>query len=86
LAYLDSNEAGEEENEEINMPELLAYRNFIFKNPAYGWLLVSLRREFLLAPVELNSMEAIRRGIVYPLPTSHKISRKQSAEAYKITF
>jgi hypothetical protein len=87
LIYPDSNKgAEEEENEEINTPELLAYRDFIFQNPAYEWLLASLRRELLLAPAEPNSMEAIRREIIYSLPTSHRVSSKQPAEAYKITF
>jgi hypothetical protein len=74
------------EDGEANMPELLAYRDFIYKSPAYEWLLASLRREFLLAPVEPNSMEAIRRKIIHFLPSSHKVSRKKSAEAYKMTF
>jgi hypothetical protein len=72
--------------EEAYMPELPAYRDFISKAPAYEWLLASLRREILLSPVEPNSMEAIRRKIIHYLPSSHKVSRKKSAEAYKITF
>jgi hypothetical protein len=79
-------EADEEENEEINKPEHLAYRDFIFKAPAYEWLLASLRREFHLASAEPNSMNTIRRKIIYSLPSSHKVSRKKSAEAYKMTF
>ncbi|KAI9764589.1 MAG: hypothetical protein M1840_008318 [Geoglossum simile] len=79
-------EAGEGVYEETNMPELSAYRDFIFKAPAYEWLLASLRREFLLSPAEPNSMEDIRRQIICSLPSSHKVSRKKSAEAYRMTF
>lgn len=78
--------ADEEENEETYMPEHLAYRDFIFKAPAYEWLLANLRREFHLCPAEPNSMDAIRRKILSSLPSSHKVSRKKSAEAYKMTF
>jgi hypothetical protein len=87
LMNLDSNEEAKEEgNEETNMPGLSAYRDFIFKAPAYEWLIASLRRECLLTLAELNSMEAIRREIISSLPSSHEVSRKKSAEAYKMTF
>ncbi len=39
-----------------------------------------------MAPAELNYMEAIRREIIKSLPSSHKVSRKKSAETYKMTF
>jgi hypothetical protein len=82
------NEEGEkeEQNEESNMPKLLAYRNFILNSPAYEWLLASLRRETLLAQADSNTMLAIRQEIINSLPSSHKVSRKRPAEAYKITF
>lgn len=80
------NEEAEEENEEIHTLELLAYRDFIFKSSAYEWLLASLRREILLTPAEPNCMDTIRRKIIESLPKFHKFSRKQSTEAYKITF
>jgi hypothetical protein len=87
LMSQDSNEeAEEEEKEEAIMPELLTYRDFISKTPAYEWLLASLHRESLMAPAEPNSMGTIRRKIIYSLPSSHKISRKKSAETYKVTF
>ena len=76
----------QESDEEAEEEELLAYRDFIFKAPTYEWLLASLRREFNLAPAEPNFMEAIRRTIINSLPSSHKVSRKKSAEAYKMTF
>lgn len=78
--------AGDVGDEEIKMPELSAYRDFILTAPAYEWLLSRLRREFLLAPAEPNHMEAIRREIIKSLPSSHKLSRQKSAEAYKMTF
>ncbi|KAF3404922.1 hypothetical protein DPV78_003397 [Talaromyces pinophilus] len=78
--------AEQEENEEAIMPQLLEYKGFIFKAPAYKWLLASIRREFLLASAEPNVMESIRKTIVTSLPSSHKISRKTSSAAYKVTF
>jgi hypothetical protein len=84
----DSN--GEVEDRHANTkPEssqLAAYRDFIFSSPAYVWLLASLQKEFILDPAEPNAMESIRRKILNFLPTSHKISRKKSAEVYKTTF
>jgi hypothetical protein len=77
---------GEEENEEINMPGLHAYRDFILNSPAYEWLLANLRRETLLAQADPNSMLAIKREIINSLPSSHRVSRKRPAEAYKVTF
>jgi hypothetical protein len=73
----------QDSNEEAKDP---AYRDFIFKAPAYEWLIANLRKECFLAPAEPNSMEAIRRKIIYSLPSSHEVSRKKLAEAYKITF
>jgi hypothetical protein len=78
--------AEQEENEEAIMPQLLEYKGFIFEAPAYKWLLASIRREFLLTPAEPNVMGSIRKAIVTSLPSSHKISRKTSAAAYKVTF
>src|SRR5436309_1315620 len=78
LVNQDSNEEVEEgESEEVIMPQLLAYRDFISKSPAYEWLLASLRKEFLLAPAEPNSMEAIRQEIIKSLPSSHIVSRRK---------
>ncbi|KAH8803460.1 hypothetical protein F5884DRAFT_712243 [Xylogone sp. PMI_703] len=79
-------EAEEEQNEEMNTLQLFSYRDFICKAPAYEWLLASLHRELLLTPAEPNHMEAIKQAIIKTIPSSHKISRKKSAEAYKIIF
>jgi hypothetical protein len=78
--------ADEEVDGEINKPEYLAYRDFIFKTPAYEWLLTNLRRELHLAPAEPSSMDSIRRKIINSLPSSHKVSKKKSADAYQMTF
>lgn len=86
LIIKDPDEELEEEEQESAMPELYAYQDFIFKSPAYEWLLATLRKEFLLAPAKPNSMEAIRREILHSLPSSHKVSRKKSPQAYKVAF
>jgi hypothetical protein len=79
-------EEEQEEQEESAIPELHAYQDFISKSPAYEWLLATLRKEFLLAPAEPNSMEAVRREILHSLPSSHKVSRKKPPQACKVTF
>ena len=81
-----NDEADEEETGEINKPEHRVYRDLIFQVPAYEWLLTTLRREFRLTPAEPNIMEIIRREIIHSLPSSHKVSRKRPAEAYKVVF
>jgi hypothetical protein len=77
-----------EDNTE-EMPKFHVYRDLMFKNPAYEWLVACLRREFYLAPAEPNSMEVIREKILSCLlstKTTHRISRKRSPEPYKVTF
>ncbi|RYP58420.1 hypothetical protein DL769_008959 [Monosporascus sp. CRB-8-3] len=86
LMNQDSNEGDEKDNQEASTTQLRAYRDFIFNSPPYEWLLASLRKEILLAPAEPNSLEAIRREIIKSLPSSHVVSRKKPAEAYKMTF
>lgn len=76
----------EEEHEEIDTPQLLAYRDFVFKASAYEWLLASLHKEYLLIPTEPNSMEAIRHKIISFLPSAHKVSRRKSPDVCKIIF
>ncbi|RYP19648.1 hypothetical protein DL765_003241 [Monosporascus sp. GIB2] len=87
LMNQDFNEEGDEkDNQEASTPQLRAYRDFIFNSPAYEWLLASLRKEILLAPAQPNSLEAIRREIIKSLPSSHIVSRRKPAEAYRMTF
>jgi hypothetical protein len=81
LMYADA-----DEDEEADMPELLAYRDFISEVPAYKWLLANVHREILLASAEPNLMDAVRRKILHFLPSSHKVSRKTSVEAYKVVY
>ena len=52
-------------DEETYLPEILAYRDLIFKSPSYSWLYERLRNEFRLTPTEPNSMECIRRNIIH---------------------
>ncbi|KAK6497564.1 hypothetical protein TWF481_011971 [Arthrobotrys musiformis] len=62
------------------------YRNFLSKAPAFEWLVGSLRREILLNPTEPNSMETIQKAIIKSLPSSRKISKTRSAEAFSVVF
>ncbi|KAK6535580.1 hypothetical protein TWF694_002035 [Orbilia ellipsospora] len=74
-----------DENEAENFESLL-YRDLIFNAPAFEWLLESVRREFLLASTEPNCMESIKNRIIEALPSSHKVSKHRSAEAFKAIF
>lgn len=75
-----------EQDEESDMPELSVYQSFISNIASYEWLLSSLRRELFLAPAKPNIMEAIRNKILTSLPSSHRLSRRLSAEAYTVTY
>jgi hypothetical protein len=77
---------GKENGEETTPAQFLAYKNFIFKTPAYEWLLSRLLREFLLVPAEPNHMDFIRQEIVKALPPSRRVSRKTSADVYTMLF
>lgn len=83
----DHPDQDEEEDGETNAFDLSAHRDLISASPAYRWLLVTLRRESLLA-VEFsnNAMEDIRQTILSSLKVSQKISRSRSAEAFRATF
>ena len=87
LMNQNSDEEVEEFDDEITQrPQLDQYRDFIFNTPAYEWLIGSLRRECLLDPATPNSMATIRQMIISSLYSSHRISRRRSSEAYKVTF
>lgn len=75
-----------EQDEESNMPELSAYKSFISNVASYEWLLSSLRRELFLAPAKPNIMKTIREKIITSMPSSHRLSRRSSAEAYIVTY
>ncbi|KAK6507678.1 hypothetical protein TWF481_006101 [Arthrobotrys musiformis] len=65
---------------------LLAYRDLIFKNPAFEWLVATLRRDFRLVATEPYCMDIIGKKIMESLPSSHRISKTRSAEAFSVTF
>lgn len=73
-------------NEDIDFPELAEYRDFISSNPAYKWLVESIRREFYLTQAEPNLQDAIRQKIMDSLPSSQTVSRRHSPETYKVIF
>ncbi|KAF3182049.1 hypothetical protein TWF225_006544 [Orbilia oligospora] len=75
-----------DDGQEINVPQLPAYRDFIFKVAAYEWLLGRLSRELFLTPARPNIMDKIRETIAQKLPSNHRISRSQSAETFKVIF
>ncbi|KAF3905765.1 hypothetical protein AA313_de0203376 [Arthrobotrys entomopaga] len=77
----------EDEDEDLELDQsTLAYRDFIFKTPAFEWLVASLRRDVLLETTEPNSMETIRKEIIRSLPSSRRVSKMKSAEAFKVIY
>jgi hypothetical protein len=78
-----SMENQQDEDSASDMPD---YHTYVVQDPAYQWLLGSLRRELYLTPAEPNTMEAIRQKIIDSLPTSYKISRNRPAEVHQITL
>lgn len=73
-------------NDDPEIPELLLYRELISKSLAYKWLLARLDVELTLARAESSTMRTIRECVRGSLPSSHKVSRKSSAEAFQATF
>lgn len=76
-------EANDDENEQIDKPEGLALWDYIFKAPAFNWLLATFCREFHLVSYSMNP---IGQKIVQFLLFSQKIKREKSELAYSMTF
>ncbi|KAL6233112.1 hypothetical protein BDW75DRAFT_252188 [Aspergillus navahoensis] len=68
------------------MPELQEYRECIFGNPAYNWLLSDLQKHCLLAPSSPDMMAEIGRAIMQYLPSQVRFSRRESPRPYKMTY
>ncbi|EPS42448.1 hypothetical protein H072_3564 [Dactylellina haptotyla CBS 200.50] len=62
------------------------YRQFLSKTPAFEWLIGSLRRETVLSPTKPNSMDSIKNRIVRFLPSSTKVSKRESSETFRMVF
>ena len=78
-----------DDDEKINPVKASMFRNKIFENPSYQWLLASLRTELLLVPTEPNSMQPVRQKVIEYFELSRdsrKISKSKQAESYKMTF
>ncbi|KAJ6260647.1 hypothetical protein Dda_4874 [Drechslerella dactyloides] len=77
-------DSDEEMDETANTPQLPVYRDFIFNSPEYEWLLGTLQRKLLPGQAEPNFMEIIRQDIVKSFPSSHKVSKNNPAEAFRM--
>ncbi|KAK6502518.1 hypothetical protein TWF506_003099 [Arthrobotrys conoides] len=90
LPHQDSIVEEQTEGEAVQEEEVdhlaLLYRDFIFKTPAFEWLVGILRRDVLLTPAEPNYMETIRKTIIESLPSSRRISKHKSAETFRVIF
>lgn len=79
-------ELSDAEGDNADMPDVLAYRDLVSKTTSYEWLISAFRREITLTPTEPNCMESIRGKIMDSLPRHSRLSRKRSAEAFRMTF
>jgi len=74
---------------DIDLPVLNSYREFIIRTAAYEWLIWAVRRELELVSSVPNSMESIASQIrqkVFSLPSFRSISRNASPQECKIMF
>ena len=80
----------EPSEEAVDEPELSydpsLYRDFITKSPAFSWLVTSLQREATLTRATPDVMETIRDSVLSILPSTHKVSRRESSVEYKIVL
>ncbi|CAH0044839.1 unnamed protein product [Clonostachys solani] len=86
--YLSDLEESDEsdEGEDVTESWIQEYREFIFKTPAFKWLLARLRNEIRLVPMKPHTMETIGKEIMSALPPSRVISKKMSSQSYSATF
>lgn len=79
-------DGGEEEGEEEELPEISAYRKLIKESGAYSWLLSQLRCKILLSTPEPNIGANIRDVIFSASPLPQRISRRRAPETYQASF
>lgn len=79
---------GDEETEDKTASDsrLFAYREFIPRTEAYGWLLTRLLREYRLAPTEPETIRVIRGAVLSSLQSDYRISRKKSSQSFTVIF
>jgi hypothetical protein len=72
--------------DEPDLPELIAYREILTKDPAYEWLVSRIRAERVLEVPEPNVANGIRDRILAKIGQPTRISRKASQDVHKIEF
>ncbi|KAF3398983.1 hypothetical protein DPV78_006688 [Talaromyces pinophilus] len=68
------------------MPELKKYRECIFGNPAYEWLLRDLQKHCDLVPSSPDLSSEIRKAILQALPLQTIFTRQEPSKSYKMTY
>lgn len=63
-----------------------AYVDFILESPAYRWLLAKFSQRISLLARDTKSMDAIKNSVLKLLPPALSMSRKDSAQAFRLTF
>jgi hypothetical protein len=83
----ESDVESEGEDDEVDDEDVSgAYREIIINSPAYSWLIANLQRETLLTRANPDFLKELEDRVLSALPTSHRVSRRISSQAYKATF
>ncbi|PCG96133.1 Nucleoside phosphorylase [Penicillium occitanis (nom. inval.)] len=80
--------SGAETDEAVGpvMPELKKYRECIFGDPAYEWLLRDLQKHCDLVPSSPDLSSEIRKAILQALPSQTTFTRQEPSNLYKMTY
>lgn len=80
--------SGAKANEALGpvMPEMKTYRECIFGNPAYEWLLKDLQKHCDLVPSSPDLSSEIRKAILQALPSQTTLTRQEPSNSYKMTY
>lgn len=74
----------EDQEDDDDIPDLIVYRKIVLGAPAFKTLVATLQRECLLVTPELDFMREIGQKLLECLPLSPRISRRRSAESFKV--
>ncbi|KAL4928351.1 uncharacterized protein BDV17DRAFT_264801 [Aspergillus undulatus] len=61
-------------------------KDFITSTPIYSWLIKNLEREICLSRSEDGIQKVISEAVLERLPTTRRMSRKESPQVYQMTI
>lgn len=76
----------DEPDEELVIPRLEEYTQFISGSPGYSWLRDQLRREALMESPGRDVLDEVRNKILSTIPTPRRISRKTSLQGCTVVY